>query len=91
MTDRSRHADSSTYEIRVRGEVPTSLREQFPAMSIYCSPLETVLYRDVTDLSELDELLEMLQSMGLVLSEIRESPPSTTAGPGTSLEGGDDD
>jgi hypothetical protein len=91
MTDRSRQADTATYEIRVRGEVPTAVRDQFPAMSICCSPFETVLYRDVTDLAELDDLLEMLQSVGLVLSEIRESPPSATPDPGTSLEGGDDD
>jgi hypothetical protein len=82
MVEQSHPADSATYEIRVEGEIPAAVREQFPEISIHHSPTETVLYRDITDLAELDLLLEKLQSTGLVLLEIREVPPSTGGDPG---------
>jgi hypothetical protein len=91
MVDLSRPPDSATYEIRLRGEIPVAMREEFPAMTIYHRPAETVLYRDVTDLAELDVLLEQLQSMGLVLSEIREVPAAAPSGLGTSRGEDDDD
>ena len=46
-----------------------------------------MLYRDVTDLAELDLLLDQLQSLGLVLSELQVSSSRTgmasTASPGS--------
>jgi hypothetical protein len=84
--DGTRSPDSATYEIRFREVVPPAVRGQFPAMSIYHGPAETVLYRDLTDLAELDVLLEKLQSMGLTLSEIRQSITLPAGGPVTSLE-----
>ena len=65
--------DVATYEIRFRGDIPLSMRERLSTV-IHHSPTETVLYREVTDVAELDLLLDQLQSMGLVLSELQESP-----------------
>jgi hypothetical protein len=73
MVDPSQSPDSAIYEIRLGGEIPMTVREQFPAMSVYRSPIRTILYRDVTDLIELDVLLERLQCMSLVPSEVRAS------------------
>ena len=58
--------DVATYEIRFRGEIPPSMRERLSKVTIHHSPTETVLYREVTDVAELDLLLDQLQSMGLV-------------------------
>ena len=86
MVDLCPDRNSATYEIRLEGEIPSAMHEQFPSMRVYRSPVETVLSRKVTDLAELDLLLEQLQSLGVVLCEIRESPQATTSKLGTSLE-----
>jgi hypothetical protein len=65
---------SVTHEIRLRGAVPATLLEQFPGMRLYRYPAVTVLYRDMTELRDLDVLLEHLQSMGLTFSAIRQRP-----------------
>jgi hypothetical protein len=69
-------ADPATYEIRLQGHVPANLRQEFPTMmACHHHRAETVLCRDLTDSAELDVLLERLQSMSLVLLEIREFAP----------------
>ena len=73
MVDPPREPDSATYEIRIRGDIPPELQQQIPGRMVGSSPTETVLYRDVRDLAELDLLLEQLQSMGLLLCELRQS------------------
>ena len=79
--------DVATYELRIRGELPPSLRERLSASMVHQGETETVLYRDVTDLAELDLLLDQLQSLGLVLSELQVSSSRTgeasTASPGS--------
>ena len=72
------------YEIRLRGEMPPALRDQFPTLRIHRCRVETVLSRDVTDLAELDVLLEQLQSLGVVISEIRGAPAAGPSPPGSS-------
>ena len=83
--------DVATYEIRFRGEIPPSMRERLSTMRIYRSPTETVLYREVTDVAELDLLLDHLQSMGLALLELQESAAHLSGASGGRREGGDDD
>ena len=83
--------DVATYEIRFRGDIPLSMREQFSSVRIHRSPTETVLYRQVTDVAELDLLLDQLQSIGLVLSELQESPAHPGDVPAAAREGGDDE
>ncbi len=81
----------AVYEIRLglparlRGEIPPGLRERFPTLRIHRSRVETVLSRDVADLAELDVLLEQLQSLGVVLLEIRGSPAAGPSPSGPSL------
>ena len=72
MVDPTPSDARATYEIRVRGEIPASLRAQYPDLDVRTIATETVLHRDLTDLSELDLLLEYLQSVGLELGELRE-------------------
>ena len=91
MVDPSQSPDSGVYEIRLGGEIPMSMREQFPAMTVYRSPIQTILYRDLTDLTELDVLLDGLQCMSLVPSEVRASLLSNQSDLPTSFGDNDDD
>jgi len=64
----------ATYEIRVHGEIPASLLARYPDLDVRTIATETVLHRDLTDLADLDLLLEYLQSVGLELAELRQIP-----------------
>ena len=72
---------SATYEIRLQGTPPQTLRRRFPTMKVCTGPPETVLFRRVEEAAKLDELLEQLLSMGLVLTEVHELPLTSTPGP----------
>ena len=91
MVDPSPSPDSAIYEIRLGGEIPMSMREQFPAMTVYRRPIQTVLYRDMTDVTELDVLLEGLQCLSLVPSELRASLLSNQSDLPTSIGQTEDD
>lgn len=83
--------DVATYEIRFRGEIPPSMRSRLSKMTIQHTSTETVLYREVTDVGELDLLLDQLQSMGLALSELQESAAHLSGASVGRGDGGDDD
>ena len=76
--------DVATYEIRIRGELPPNLRERLSALMVHQGETETVLYREVADVTELDVLLDQLQSLGLVLSELQVSSPRSSDPPTSS-------
>ena len=76
--------DVATYEIRIRGELPPSLRERLSALMVHQGETETVLYREVADMAELDLLLDQLQSLGLTLSELQVSSPRSSDAPTSS-------
>jgi hypothetical protein len=73
--ERSHQPPVATYEIRLRGIPPESLRKLYPSMAVRTTPAQTVLFRQVEGVSELDELLEELRSVGLALSELHMEPP----------------
>jgi hypothetical protein len=83
--------DVATYEIRFRGEIPPSMRARLSRVTIHHSSTETVLHREVTDVAELDLLLDQLQSMGVVLSELQESPAHLSGASLGRREGGNDE
>ena len=63
---------TAVYEIRLRGTSPASLREQFPAATVFTTHCETVLFRRIEEPAELDALIDQLLSMGLVLTEVHQ-------------------
>jgi len=65
----------ATYEVCLRGAMPESLRERGAGLAVRAAPTETVLFRNVRDLGELDTLLERMRSMGLVLTEVHGAEP----------------
>ena len=72
--DSSHQPSVATYEIRLRGIPPESLRKRYPSMAVHTPPAQTVLFRQVEGTGELDELLEELRSVGLALSELHMEP-----------------
>jgi hypothetical protein len=73
-TPRSEADRVATYEISLRGTVPESLGQHSAGMSVRSAPAQTVLFRTVRDVCELDTLLDRLRSSGLVLIDIHGTP-----------------
>lgn len=60
----------ATYEVDLRGTLPTSLLRRSPAMSAHSAPAQTLLFRTVRTVAELDELLHRVSAMGLKLAAL---------------------
>jgi hypothetical protein len=60
-----------TYEIRVEGEVPDELLENFEGVRSEGETLDTTLHADLADAAALHGLLLALRREGLVLLEVR--------------------
>jgi hypothetical protein len=61
------------YEIILRGTPPRALIAQLPAIAVLTEPPATVLFKHVTDLTEVDELTERLRTLGITPLEVRAS------------------
>ena len=64
----------ATYEIRLVGAPPESLRRRFPSMRVQAMRAQTVLFRRSAAPRDLDTLLDRLRSLGLPLTEIHQAP-----------------
>ena len=60
----------ATYEVHLRGTLPSSLLAHSPAMSARRAPAQTLLFRTVQTVTELDELLDRVQATGLELAAL---------------------
>jgi hypothetical protein len=74
--DRLPDERGATYEIRLAGAPPESLRRRFPSMRVRATRAQTVLFRRFAGPGDLDELLDNLRSLGLALTEIHQAPAS---------------
>jgi hypothetical protein len=63
----------ATYEVCLRGTIPDSLCRS-TGMAVRAVRPETVLFRRVRDVRELDTLLDRLRQTGLVLAEVHAAP-----------------
>jgi hypothetical protein len=59
------------YEIRVEGELPASLLEDFDAITLLADPAGTSMRAYLTDEAELNGILDALRRAGLVLVDVR--------------------
>ena len=59
------------YEIRVTGEVPPGLLEDFARVSISVDPVGTTMIADLTDETQLHGILDALRRSGLILIDVR--------------------
>jgi hypothetical protein len=61
----------ATYEIRVSGEVPTDVLENFDSVILVVQSMDTTLRADLADAAALHGLLSALRGAGLVLLDVR--------------------
>jgi hypothetical protein len=62
------------YEITIHDAPPLDLTAHFPAITLDSAPTATVLSKQISDPSEVDELTERLRSLGIAPLEVRVSP-----------------
>lgn len=61
----------AAYEIRVAGEVPTEVLENFESVVLIAETMDTTLRAELTDSAALHGLLTALRQAGLELLEVR--------------------
>jgi hypothetical protein len=62
------------YEIRVRGRMTPALLARFEGLQATVEPVETVLHGPVADQAALHGVLDLVNSLGLELIELRRLP-----------------
>jgi hypothetical protein len=62
------------YEIRVRGRVTPALLARFEGLEATVEPVETVLHGPVEDQAALHGVIQLVNSLGLELIEVRRLP-----------------
>jgi hypothetical protein len=61
------------YEITLRGAPPRGVTDRFPAITMSTEPAATVLFKQISDPAEVDELTERLRTLGITPLEVRAS------------------
>ena len=61
------------YEITLRGAPPRDLTARFPSITVVTEPPATVLFKQISDSAEVDELTERLRTLGITPVEVRAS------------------
>jgi hypothetical protein len=69
------------YEIRVRGRVAPALLARFEGLRASVEPVETVLHGPVADQAALHGVIQLVNSLGLELVEVRRHPGKEDAAP----------
>lgn len=63
--------DEAVYDITLRGAPPADLLARSPTVTVYETPVTTVLSRRGVDEAEIDGLIERLRSIGITPTEVR--------------------
>jgi len=61
----------AAYEIRVLGEIPPHVLEDFDRVTVAVDPMETTLHAELVDEAELQGILDAIRRSGLVLVDVR--------------------
>ena len=67
------------YEIRVEGDLPPRLLEDFDSITILADPAGTIMRAYLTDEAELHGILDALRRGGLVLLDVRREQESASS------------
>ena len=69
------------YEFRITGKLSERARVGFPGMDIVEVPAETVISGEVNDDGDIQQILTVIQSLGLQLVSVRRASNSRAARP----------
>ena len=61
----------AVYEIRVLGEMPPRVLDDFDRVTVAVDPLETAVRAELVDEAELQGILDAIRRSGLVLIDVR--------------------
>jgi len=61
----------AAYEIRVLGEIPPTVFDDFDRVTVAVDPIETALRVELADEAELQGILDAIRRNGLVLVDVR--------------------
>lgn len=61
----------AAYEIRVLGEIPPHVLDDFERITVAVAPMETALRAELVDDAELQGILDAIRRCGLVLVDVR--------------------
>jgi hypothetical protein len=69
----AREKRGAVYEITLRGAPPRALIARVPVITVVTEPPATVLFKQISDPAEVDELTERLRTLGITPLEVRAS------------------
>ena len=75
------------YEVRVNGRLSERARGAFCALNVRSVPQQTIMFGELTDQSDLGDLLALCSAMGLEVVSLRRLPSEVTVGPEVSGNG----
>ena len=65
----------AAYEIRVLGEIPPRVLDDFDRVTVSVDPMETTVHVELVDEAELQGILDAIRRAGLVLVDVRREHP----------------
>ena len=78
------------YEVRVNGRLSERARGAFCTMNVRSVPPQTIVFGELTEQSDLGDLLALCRAMGLEVVSLRQLPSDVAARPDvTSIGRGD--
>ena len=69
------------YEVRVNGRLSERARGAFCAMNVRSVPPQTIVFGELTEQSDLGDLLALCSAMGLEVVSLRQLPSDVAATP----------
>ena len=69
------------YEVRVNGRLSERARGAFCALNVRSVPQQTIVFGELTDQSDLADLLALCSAMGLEVVSLRRLPTEVTVRP----------
>jgi hypothetical protein len=70
--------DAQTWEVRVRGPIPSNVLAELGATGLVEEPAQTIIRTEPLDQAGLHGVLQRLRNLGLDLLEIRTAPEDQT-------------
>jgi hypothetical protein len=74
---------NTRYEVRVNGRLSERARSAFPAMNVTCVPVQTIVFGELAEPSDLGDLLARCNAMGIEVLSLRQLPGDAADRPGT--------
>jgi hypothetical protein len=82
-SEEARSVGNTRYEVRVNGSLSERARSAFPAMNVTSIPMQTIVFGELAEPSDLGDLLARCNAMGIEVLSLRRLPGDAADRPGT--------